>query len=59
MDDGGVWGRDVESRLDSLEQFGFPRSEMDVFVREHEASMEERLAWLEDRRATASEIEDR
>ena len=59
MDEGSMRDRDVTLRLDSLERFGFPRSEMDDFVHEHEAAMEERLAWLEDRRATASEIEDR
>ena len=47
------------SRLDALERFGFERGAMEAFLIEHEGGISERLSWLEARRDTASEIEDR
>lgn len=50
---------DVEARLASLTQFGFPRDEMTEFLAEHEGGTRERLAWLEQRRETAAELDER
>ena len=51
--------REVARRLDALERFGFPRGPMHRFVNEHPEGGMARLDWLEDRRETASEIEER
>jgi len=51
--------REVARRLDALERFGFPRGPMHQFVNEHPEGGMARLDWLEDRRETASEIEER
>ena len=50
---------DVEARLASLAQFGFPHDEMVAFLSEHEGGTHERLAWLEQRRETAAELDER
>ena len=50
---------DVEARLASLAQFGFPHDEMLAFLSEHEGGTHERLAWLEQRRETAAELDER
>ena len=50
---------DVEARLASLAQFGFPHDEMVAFLSEHEGGAHERLAWLEQRRETAAELDER
>ena len=50
---------DVEARLASLAQFGFPHDEMVAFLSEHEGGTYERLAWLEQRRETAAELDER
>ena len=57
-------GEEVESdavgaRVESLVQFGFQRAEIEAFLAEHDGAMSERLMWLEERRATASVLEDR
>jgi len=52
-------GDDVEARLASLAQFGFPHDEMVAFLSEHEGGTHERLAWLEQRRETAAELDER
>ena len=52
-------GDDVEARLASLAQFGFPHDEMVAFLSEHEGGTGERLAWLEQRRETAAELDER
>ena len=49
----------VETRLEALERFGFPRQAMDEFLEAYEGGVQDRLDWLEERRETASEIEDR
>lgn len=51
-----VW---YENRLASLERFGFRRDAMLDFLNEDPNGRSERLSWLEERRETASEIEDR
>ena len=51
-----VW---YENRLASLERFGFDRDAMLDFLNEDPDGRSERLSWLEERRETASEIEDR
>lgn len=51
-----VW---YENRLASLEGFGFDRNAMLDFLNEDPDGRSERLSWLEERRETASEIEDR
>ena len=50
---------DVEARLASLAQFGFPHDEMVAFLSEHEGGAHERLTWLEQRRETAAELDER
>jgi len=50
---------DVDARLASLAQFGFPYDEMLEFLAEHEGGTNERLTWLEQRRQTASMIDER
>tara|TARA_Y100001954_G_scaffold65620_1_gene71384 strand:- start:11405 stop:14269 length:2865 start_codon:yes stop_codon:yes gene_type:complete len=50
---------DVEARLASLAKFGFPHDEMVAFLSEHEGGTHERLAWLEQRRETAAELDER
>lgn len=57
-------GEEVESdgfgaRVESLVQFGFQRAEIEGFLAEHDGAMSERLMWLEERRETASVLEDR
>ncbi|MDP6200181.1 MAG: hypothetical protein QF531_05360, partial [Candidatus Poseidonia sp.] len=59
MSDDMLMEDEVGSRLDSLEGFGFDRASMEAFLFEHEGGVNERLSWLEVRRNTASEIEDR
>ncbi|MGB1679068.1 MAG: hypothetical protein ACPHFV_03390 [Poseidonia sp.] len=59
MDEHDDVGDEVMPRLDALQRFGFPRDDMEAFLNEHEAAREERLQWLEQRRDTASEMEDR
>ena len=55
-----VWGdEEVTARLVALERFGFSMEAMEAFLSEHEGGARERVAWLEDRRDTLSEIEDR
>lgn len=49
----------VASRLEALERFGFPLEAMLDFVNEHPGGELDRLEWLEERRQTASELEDR
>jgi hypothetical protein len=49
----------VLARLQALERFGFPRQAMDEFLEDYEGGVHDRLDWLEERRETASEIEDR
>ena len=49
----------VLARLEALERFGFPRQAMDEFLEDYEGGVHDRLDWLEERRETASEIEDR
>ena len=49
----------VGARLDALERFGFARHDMDEFLEAYEGGAQDRLDWLEERRETASEIEDR
>ena len=39
---------EVDARLASLAQFGFPHDEMVEFLAEHEGGTHERLAWLEE-----------
>jgi len=51
--------REVAHRLGALERFGFPREPMERFVNEHPEGAMARLDWLEDRRGTATEIEER
>ncbi len=51
--------REVDQRLDALERFGFPRDAMLRFVNDHLDGALGRLDWLESRRNTASDIEDR
>ena len=48
-----------ENRLASLERFGFDRDGMLDFLNEDPDGRSDRLSWLEERRETASEIEDR
>lgn len=50
---------EVDARLASLAQFGFPHDEMVEFLAEHEGGTHERLAWLEERRQTALMIDER
>ena len=49
----------VTPRLEALERFGFPLDRMRQFLDEHPGGELKRLAWLEARRDTASDIEDR
>ena len=57
---GGGEGHDTSDvRLASLVQFGFSEAAMDDFLSEHADAFHERLVWLEQRRETASEIEER
>lgn len=46
-------------RLASLVQFGFSEAAMNDFLSEHSDAFHERLVWLEQRRETATEIEER
>ena len=46
-------------RLASLVQFGFSEAAMNDFLAEHSDAFHERLGWLEQRRETATEIEER
>ncbi|MCH1616426.1 MAG: hypothetical protein L7R83_02825, partial [Candidatus Poseidonia sp.] len=57
---GEDWGDDTEAeRIRSLVRFGFDRAEMEAFLSEHDGALSERLTWLEERRETASALEDR
>ena len=57
---GEDWADDTEGgRIDSLVRFGFDRADIEAFLTEHEGGQRERLTWLEERRETASELEDR
>ena len=57
---GEDWTDDTEGgRIDSLVRFGFGRADIEAFLNEHEGGQGERLTWLEERRETASELEDR
>lgn len=49
----------VASRLEALERFGFPLEAMLDYVNEHPGGELDRLEWLEERRQTASDLEDR
>ncbi|MBL6733208.1 MAG: hypothetical protein ISP84_01535 [Candidatus Poseidonia sp.] len=49
----------VVSRLEALEGFGFPLEAMLDFVNEHPGGELDRIEWLEERRQTASDLEDR
>ncbi len=49
----------ADARLASLVQFGFPEAAMNAFLSEHKDAFNERLDWLEQRRETATEIEER
>ena len=59
MSEAHLGSDDVEARLASLAQFGFPHDEMLAFLSEHEGGTHERLAWLEQRRETAAELDER
>lgn len=59
MNDGGEGHDTSDVRLASLVQFGFSEAAMDDFLSEHADAFHERLVWLEQRRETASEIEER
>ena len=57
---GEEWASDTEGeRIDSLARFGFNRPDIEAFLNEHEGGQSERLTWLEERRDTASALEDR
>ena len=57
---GEDWVDDTETeRIDSLVRFGFNRADIEGFLAEHDGAHRERLAWLEERRETASALEDR
>ena len=50
---------EVDARLASLAQFGFPPDAMAEFLVEHEGGIGERLEWLERRRETATALDER
>ena len=50
---------EVDARLASLAQFGFPKNAMEEFLAEHEGGTGERLEWLEQRRQTATLLDER
>ena len=50
---------EVDARLASLAQFGFPKNAMAEFLAEHEGGTGERLEWLEQRRQTATLLDER
>lgn len=52
-------GDETDARFASLMQFGFPEAVMNDFLSEHHDAFHERLEWLEQRRETAIEIEER
>ena len=57
---GEDWVDDTETeRINSLVRFGFNRADIEGFLAEHDGAHRERLAWLEERRETASALEDR
>ena len=57
---GEDWANDTEGgRINSLVRFGFDRADIEAFLNEHEGGQSERLTWLEERRETASALEDR
>lgn len=57
---GEDWANDTEGgRINSLVRFGFDRADIEAFLNEHEGGQSERLTWLEERRGTASALEDR
>tara|TARA_B100000900_G_scaffold378146_1_gene362092 strand:- start:1099 stop:3852 length:2754 start_codon:yes stop_codon:yes gene_type:complete len=59
MNDDGMDVNAADARLASLVQFGFPEAAMNDFLSEHQDAFHERLEWLEQRRETAIEIEER
>ena len=59
MNEDGSVNDFARGRVDSLVRFGFSRDEIEAFLSEHEGGMNERLVWLEERRETASTLEDR
>jgi len=59
MNDEGEGHDTGDVRLASLVQFGFPEAAMKDFLFEHSEAFHERLVWLEQRRETATEIEER
>ena len=59
MNEDGSVNDFARDRVDSLVRFGFSRDEIEAFLSEHEGGMNERLVWLEERRETASMLEDR
>ena len=59
MNDDGIDGDAADARLASLVQFGFPETAINDFLSEHQDAFHERLEWLEQRRETAIEIEER
>lgn len=59
MSEGHQSTNEVDARLASLAQFGFPYDEMVEFLAEHEGGIGERLAWLEQCRETALALDER
>ena len=59
MNDDGEGHDTSDVRLASLVQFGFSEAAMNNFLAEHTDAFHERLVWLEQRRETATEIEER
>ena len=49
----------AQERVNSLVRYGFSREDIEAFLAEHEGGANERLTWLEERRETASMLEDR
>ena len=49
----------IDARIASLVRFGFSEQAITDFLAEHEEAYDERLLWLENRRETATEIEER
>ena len=57
---GEDWEGDAEDeRINSLVRFGFDQADIEAFLAEHDGGRSERLSWLEERRETASALEDR
>ncbi len=49
----------IDARIASLVRFGFSEQTITDFLAQHEEAHDERLLWLENRRETATEIEER